>query len=48
MKRPTKLDRLIYRIFYYFWNPILKQRPDLVVAVRDYMDEWIKIEQEGK
>jgi hypothetical protein len=33
MNRPTKFDWLIYRLFRYFWNPILKENHKLRMAL---------------
>jgi len=29
MKKPNWLDMFVYRLFYWRWTPILKERPDL-------------------
>ena len=30
MRRPSKLDWLVYRLFRWWWNPILRRNPNLI------------------
>lgn len=38
--RPTRLDWWIYRLFYWRWNRILRDRKDLRELLRDSLDKW--------
>lgn len=31
-----------YKLFYYFWNPILKQRLDIVKMMRNSNNQWLE------
>lgn len=42
MKRPNKLDWLIYRIFRWWWNPIFKEKAWLGVGLTHGLDNWYK------
>lgn len=42
MKRPTKLDWLVYRFFRWWWNPILQRDPLKVIGIRNTLSEWIE------
>ena len=41
MKRPNKLDWLIYRIFRWWWNPILEKKPILVIGIVKELEKWL-------
>ena len=32
----------IYNLYHYFWTPILKERPQMVKAMRDWCEQWLK------
>jgi hypothetical protein len=40
MSHPNWFDYLIYRIFRWRWNPILKNNPHLAVTMGEYMINW--------
>ena len=40
MNHPYWFDYLIYRIFRWRWNPILKNNPHLAVTMGEYMINW--------
>jgi hypothetical protein len=44
--RPNKLDWLIYRIFRWWWNPILVKKPSLVNGLKIEFEKWL--ERNGK
>lgn len=31
----------VYRFFYWVWTPILESRPDIVIAMRDWNQQWL-------
>ncbi len=41
MKRPTQLDWIIYRIFRWWWNPILSRNPMLVRGLIVEFEKWL-------
>ena len=41
MKHPNKLDWLIYKIFRWWWNPILSGNAELTRHLINSMQEWI-------
>jgi hypothetical protein len=42
MKRPTKLDWILYRIFRWWWNPILTKNIHLLIGLRTEIDKWLE------
>jgi len=44
--RPNWFDYLVYRLFYWRWNPILSSRPDLRRGFLEYEEGWEKQEKE--
>lgn len=38
--------KLSYRIFYYLWTPLLKERPDLLRAIIEYSEGWLNQREE--
>lgn len=41
MTRPNKLDWLIYRFFRFWWNPILENNPAILLALADWLFNYI-------
>lgn len=41
MKRPTKLDWLVYRLFRWWWNPVLRKNPLLTAWLGSALDDWL-------
>ena len=31
----------VYKLYYYFWNPIFMERPSMVKAYIDHAQEWL-------
>jgi hypothetical protein len=44
---PNKLDWLIYRIFRWWWNPILKENFSIAIGLANEMFLWIKKEDKN-
>lgn len=42
MKRIRWWHKFTYRLFYATWSPLLEERPDLALFLRDWIDEWLK------
>ena len=42
MKRPTRLDWLVYRIFRWWWNPIFIDSPILTEGLIIEINRWRK------
>lgn len=40
MKRPNKLDWLVYSIFRWWWNPILQKHPNYIYGMVYEMNKW--------
>lgn len=41
--RPIRFyHRWIYRLFYSLWDPILRERPEIVKTFRDASDSWLQ------
>lgn len=40
MAHPTRLDWLVYRLFRWWWNPILRQNPRLLRALVASLQWW--------
>ena len=32
----------VYKLYFWVWQPLLKQRPDLVRMFRDHHDDWLR------
>lgn len=43
MKRPNKLDYLVYSIFRWWWNPIFKKNPQMLKFMIGYMNTWNEV-----
>jgi len=46
MKRPNKLDWLVYTIFRWWWNPILRDKPELGKELARLIKNWYFMEVE--
>lgn len=42
MKRPNKLDYIVYNIWRWWWNPILRKNPHLAKGIAEYMLKWVE------
>lgn len=42
MKRPNALDYLIFRLFRWWWNPILREHPRMAIEFATWMLEWVE------
>jgi hypothetical protein len=42
----TFFDRLVYRLFYWRWNPILRRRADLLEVFRRSLDRYVRNDDE--
>jgi hypothetical protein len=40
MKRPNKIDWIVYRVFRWWWNPILRNNPNLLSGLTIEMQRW--------
>ena len=36
------LDMITYRLFFWRWDKLLRQRPDLVSVIRGHLERWEK------
>jgi len=43
--RPNKFDWLIYRIFRWWWNPILKNNPNLALQLAGFIRYYVSAQQ---
>lgn len=41
MKRPNRLDWLIYSLFRLWWNPIFAKHPGLVMGIEKEFKGWL-------
>jgi hypothetical protein len=41
-RRPNRLDWLVYRFFRWWWNPILRSKPNLVFGLQNELGKWLK------
>ena len=39
---PSKLDYLIFRLFRWWWNPILREHPRMAIEFATWMLEWVE------
>lgn len=38
----------IYKLYHWAWNPILRERPEMVNAIVDYMIDWLEAQRDKK
>lgn len=42
MKRPNKLDMLVYRFFYWWWNPIFQHNPKITRFFSEHIFAYVE------
>lgn len=42
MKRPSAFDYMIFRLFRWWWNPILREHPRMAIEFATWMLEWVE------
>jgi hypothetical protein len=48
MKRPNKIDWLIYHLFRWWWNPILIKNPHLIYGIKTEFEKWLERNHGGR
>ena len=42
MRRTNWLDRIVYRLFFWRWQPLLRERPDMTLFIANHMIKHVE------